>query len=267
MNLVDSYLNSIQGFKEYDNVSITYEKYCETIDLLLLNNSLSEGLFDSIRQLNISRELVKVFRDLKSGLISISKDFKLNLKDIVIAFKQREVFNVLKGFGFNIKLMVRCLSEFSNAVHGGLFTLFKELFRLKIFKKLRSGAIKIDEVLKRYPKLTKISGFVIAGLLLFIWLNMTFIGNLDYDFNFSDIASALHGSFSIADLFMSPEGLMLFTLFGTGSMLGLSVPWLGKSLYNLTLAIMYTGYVQSKEKDLKQFALKIKKKLKREKIS
>jgi hypothetical protein len=53
---------------------------------------------------------------------------------------------------------------------------------------------------------------------------MTFIGDLDYDFNFSDLIAALKGSFSIADLFTSPNGLMLIALFGTGSMLGLSVP-------------------------------------------
>ena len=162
--------------------------------------------------------------------------------------------------------MIRCLNEFSDAIHKGIFSVFKELFRLKIFQKLRSGAIKIDEVLEKYPKLTKITGFAVAGLLLFIWLNMTFIGNLDYDFNFSDIAGALKGSFSVADLFMSPHGLMLVALFGTGAGFGLSVPWLGKSLYNLTLAIMYTGYVKSKEKDLKGLVLKIKKKLKKKRI-
>lgn len=274
MSTIDIYLNSIQSSQNYDFSLVSYKMYCEALDLSLSNtltedyflNCLSEGILDDIKRMRLSKALVKVFRDLRSVLTSIGREFKLNLKDIVTAFKQREVFNMLRGFGFNIKLMIRCLNELTIAFEKGLLTIFKELFRLRIFQKLRSGAIKIDEVLETYPKLTKITGFVIAGLLLFIWLNMTFIGSFDYDFNFSNIAGALRGTFSIADLFVSPEGLMLVALFGTGSILGISAPWLGKSLYNLVMAIMYTGYIKSKEVDLKRFAKKIRAKLKRKRI-
>ena len=227
---------------------VTHEIYCEALDRVF-DDTLTEGLFDVLKKTSIATGLVNVFRNLRMGLEKISRDFKLNLADLIEAFKQKDVFNMLKAFGFNIKLVFRALMEFSKAVRGGLLEVFREMHKHKIFQQLRRGTMKIDEVLKKYPKLSKVTGIVVAGLLLFIWLNMTFIGDLDYDFNFTDLVNALKGSFSITDLFMSPEGLMLMTLFGTGAAFGLSVPWLGKSLYNLVLAITYTGYSHLRTKD------------------
>jgi hypothetical protein len=53
---------------------------------------------------------------------------------------------------------------------------------------------------------------------------MTFIGDLDYDFNFGDIINAISGNFSIEQLFFSSSGLMLITLFGVGNFMGISFP-------------------------------------------
>ena len=218
--------------------------------------------------MRLSSDLVKIFRDLKNEMIKIGRDFKVGLSDLVSAFKQREMFNVLKAFKFNIKLMFRAMGEASKALKGGLLTVFKEMYKTKAIQKLRSGALKVDDLLNKYPKLKVIGGVVIAGLLLYIWLNMTFIGDLDYDFNFSDTISALHGKYSIADLFVSPQGLMLIALFGSGTALGLSMPWLGKTAYNLTLAIVYTAYHKLKGHDrkFKDVVGRFKSKLKKERI-
>jgi len=170
---------------------------------------------------------------------------------LFLHLKKKQFYEILKSFRFNISLIFRCVFELSKAVRGGLLAIFKELYKTGAIQKLKSGAIKIDDILNKYPRLKMVGGVVVAGLLLYLWLNMTFIGDLDYDFNFSDISNALSGSFSIADLFVSPEGLMLLTLFGTGVGFGLSIPWLGKSAYNFTLAIFYTVYNRNKGKDFK----------------
>jgi hypothetical protein len=248
---------------------VTYEIYCEAIDGVfddtltesVFDKYIQEGVFDYLQKMKITSGLVRVFRDLRSGLEKVGRDFKIGIPDLVDAIKQRDVFMLFKAFGFNIRLMFRAVGEFTKAVRGGLLEIFRAMHRQKIFAKLRSGAIKIDEVIQKYPKLAKVTGIVVAGLLLFMWVNMTFIGDLDYDFNFSDLVDALRGNFSIADLFLSPEGLMLITLFGTGVVFGLSVPWLGKSLYNLILAIVYTGYARIKGKE-KKTLVGIQKKMK-----
>jgi len=248
--VVDYYLRSIEDLLFEDTQLVTYEIYCGAIDLVF-DNKLTESYFNenfagTIKNMNLARGLIRVFNELRYNIQKIGKDFSMNLNDLINAFKERNIYDMLKAFGFNIKLVFRAIGAFTNALRGGLLEVFKDMARTKTFQKIQSGAIKVDQVLDKYPILKRLTGIVVAGLLLYIWLNMTFIGDLDYDFNFSDTVAALHGSFSIADLFTSPEGMMLLTLFGTGFAFGLSVPWLGKSIYNLTVAIIYTGYAKIK---------------------
>jgi len=260
--MVNYYLRYLEDLIFEDTQLVTYETYCGAIDLVF-ENKLTESYFDenilgTIKKMNLARGLVKVFQELRYNIQKIGRDFTMNLNELINAFKDRNVYDMLRAFGFNFRLVFRSIGAFTNALRGGLLEVFKELARTKTFQKMRRGAIKVDQVLDKYPILKRLTGVVVAGLLFYIWLNMTFIGDLDYDFNFSDTVAALHGSFSIADIFTSPEGLMLVTLFGTGAAFGLSVPWLGKSLYNLTVAIVYTGYAKLKG-DKKKLALMKKK--------
>jgi hypothetical protein len=261
--IVTEYLDYVQS----DYSCVTYEMYCDALDLVM-NNQLTEGFFDGIRQMALPRELLRVFQELKFALSSIASEFRMGLPDLVSSFKQRDVFGVLRSFGFNIRLMFRALVSFTTAVRSGLLEVFRELYKTRAIQKLRAGVIKIDELLDKYPILKKVTGIVIAGLLLYIWLNMTFIGDLDYDFNFSDITAALGGTFSLANLFISPEGLMLLSLFGTGAAFGLSIPWLGKTVYNLVLALVYTAYYKYKGNDRKyrETINKMKKRMRGEKL-
>lgn len=254
--MIEEYLYQIQlDPSEY----ITFEVYCAALDSDIY---LQERFSD----LRIVRALKKVFNDLKRELKNIARQFKLSYQDLIKAFKNRDVFGVLKAFGFKIKLAFKAINELTKFVRGGLFEVFREIARTRTFQKIRSGAVKVDEVLNAYPVLKKMTGIAIAGLLLWIWLNMTFIGDLDYDFNFGDMADALAGKFSIAELFTSAQGLMLMTLFGTGFAFGLSVPWLGKSLYNFILALVYTAYAKLKDPESKVKLRDFKRRLKGEKL-
>lgn len=246
--------------EELDIEPITFEVYCEALDLVFANQ-LSEGFFDDLklRQKSLSSEWMKVFNNLKGGMAKIGQDFKLGSHQMISAFKQKSIYSIMKAFKFNILLAFRAVGEASKALRGGLAAVFKEIYNTKGFQKIRSGAIKVDTLLNRYPKLKKIGGIVVAGLLLYIWLNMTFIGDMDYDFNFTNTIEALQGRYSIADLFTSADGLMLITLFGTGATLGLSVPWLGAKAYNLLLALVYTGYYRYLGKDKRKYSEELKK--------
>ena len=222
---------------------MTYDIYCEALELSF-SNRLTENFFDAlkVRQKRLSGEWVQVFGNLKLGLAKIAQDYRLSSHELISAFKNKSIFSILKAFRFNLSLLFRAVGEASRAVRGTLSVVFKELYQTKAVQKMRSGAIKIDALLNRYPKLKKIGGLAVAGLLVYMWLNMTFIGDLDYDFNFTHVVDALGGKYSIADLFMSADGLMLIALFGTGTAFGLSMPWLGAKSYNLLLALVYTGY-------------------------
>ncbi len=224
---------------------ITFEIYCEALDFIGYHYYLLEDEFMAnlkMRHKRISGEWVSIFSKLKGSLIRISRDFSIGVRELITAIKRRSIFTALKAFGFNLTLMFKAVAEGAKALRGVLASVFKELYETKQVQKIRKGAQRIDQLLKRYPKLKMIGGVAIAGILLWMWVNMTFIGNLDYDFNFTNTIEALKGNFSIADLFVSADGLMLMALFGTGVGFGISVPWLGATAYNLVLALVYTGY-------------------------
>jgi len=141
-------------FKKYikDNIildvsGVSYEVYCNAIDKVLIDK-LDEGVFDSIKNLKITGSLIKVFKELKSSIVDISKQFDIGLSDIVIAFKQRDIFGLLRSVGFKIKLLFKSINALSTAVRGGLFSIFKEIADSGIMQKIRSGVMKIDDVIK-----------------------------------------------------------------------------------------------------------------------
>ena len=96
----------------------------------------------------------------------------------------------------------------------------------------------LDAFLAKHPKTKRIAGMAVAGILIYIWLNMTFTGNADYDFDMGDMIRALGGGFTLSTLFAGPEGMALLTLFATG-MIGLSFPWPGPQHFQFIGAVLY----------------------------
>jgi len=231
----------VLSFREF-NEDLTYEDW-ELALSYVESDYLNEGLLDNFK---IPAKIAKLFNTIKKEIGIIIDKFKLNIKDAVNAFKERHVFGILKGVGFSFKSLYRLYLDAYNLIVKGLFKTFEDIHKTKIFQKIQKGTIKIDEVLAKYPILKKLTGPIVAGLLLYIWLNMSFIGDLEYDMNIVNMFSALQGNFSVEDLFGSKDGLLLITLFGSGITLGLSAPWLGKTVLNMVLALVYTGLKYSK---------------------
>jgi len=226
-------------FQQYiEEPTLTYEEYCQAWDVYTLN----EGVIDAVMKF-LPSSIKKLFSDLKEYIDDMVSKFGVGIMDIVNAFKNRSVFDILKAFKFNIKLLLKAVRDALGLVKHGLFGIFKEIVKSDAFKKIQSGAMKVDELLNKYPILKKLTGVVIAGLLFYIWMNMSFTGDFQYDFDFSDITKALTGAFSINDLFFTPAGLTMLTLFATGTFTGMSFPWLASSLYNIVVALTYTGFV------------------------
>ena len=241
----------IETFNEYVfREKLDYALYEYMLDNMFDKEfQLDEGIKDYLKDVSskVLTSLKNIFGPLKNDILKIASEMKLDLSSVIEAFKQRDVFKFLKAIGFNLKKVLKAINQLTGVIRQGLFRVFQEMHKMGIFQQLNRGAMKIDELLERYPILKKLTGIAVAGLLIYIWLNMTFIGDLDFDFNFGDVVAAFAGKFSLAQLFTSPSGLMLMTLFATGSVI--SVPWLGASSLNLLLAVFYTGLVKMKEKN------------------
>jgi len=228
----------MKRFIEYStSTDITYNEWLDVLTTIE-NDILNEGIFDKLKLPAAALRIVKTF---KEELIKLKSVLKVDLKDLLSAFKEPHVFKILKVAKFSIKTLYNLYMNAYIVIREGIFKTFEEINKSGILKKIRKGTVKVDELLNKYPIIKKLSGPVIAGLLLYMWLNMSFISDLEYDMDISLMFSALKGSFSIEDLFGSDKGTMLIALFGVGFSTGLSAPWLGKTAYNLALALIYTG--------------------------
>lgn len=213
---------------------VSYEQYVQGVESYF---SVDEGLKELTDK---AANFVKSkFKEASKEIDRIMLDTGLSIVNIAHAFLEKDVYRMMKAFGFSIKVILKSLHDLTGLVRKGLFDVFEKLHKTKLFQKIHAGTVKWDEIVEQYPILKKVTGPIVAALLFYIWTQMTFIGNIDYDFDFSSITSALKGNYSLADLFGSPHGVMLLSLFASGSLI--SVPWLGSTAYNLILAIVYTS--------------------------
>lgn len=234
-------------------MAYTFYQYCEDLDdFLILDEQgiLTEGFIEKLQ--GIKGRIGEIILAIKNTLSGLLEDSKTDIRNIVNAFKQGKVFEILKHFGFSLVHMVKAINEASKFIAKGVLKVFEELHKTKLAQKIHAGGIAIDEVLNRHPILKKLTGPVIAGLLLYTWLNMTFIGNLEYDMDITNMFYALGGNFSVADLFTGKEGLARVALLGTGIVSGgvLSVAWLGSATANMAAALTYISIKNAREIDI-----------------
>lgn len=223
----------------------TYEQYCADLDSLA-SEELTEGFLDALK--GVRGKIGKIIALAKKTFSDIADETTLTLKDIIKAFKTKDVFKVLKAFGFSIRKILTAINKATLLINKGILNVFNELHKTKVMQKIKQGAMTVDDVLNKYPILNRIGGAVVAGLLMYIWLNMTFVGNFDYDMDIGAMADALLGNYSIHDLFISPAGNTMLLFLATGILSGgaLSVAWLGHTGANLALAISYAGLKRAK---------------------
>jgi hypothetical protein len=214
------------------NESLTYEEYVKVLDSIdMMDESLGEVL-------------PAMFREMKNVIIQLSNNLKMDLKIVVEAFKSGDFFKLVKTLGFDMILEV--LKDISRLISGPLNAAFKELYQTKAFDGFRDDKPKMKEFLDKHPALRKISKGVLTGLLIFLWMNLPFIGSFDYDFDMGEIIDAYKGKFGIEDFLASPDLVGYTVLLLFGEITGLSWMWLGGSLYNVGLAVLYTYYKRHK---------------------
>ena len=69
----------------------------------------------------------------------------------------------------------------------------------------------------RIRKTEQAADFIATGILILSWLNMSFTGDWDHDFDTDSITAAIAGNYSIHDLFLSPDGLQMLALLAAGT--------------------------------------------------
>jgi len=216
------------------------------------------SLSDKAKGLFSKEQTAGTLKDLKTHVDSVVKSVGVDAKVVAKAFKEPSVYNTVNALGGS-------LSAASKTIIGGARTVGKVLdvgggviSDAESFKKLEKGVIKVDELIDKNPKLKKLAGAAVAGIATYQWLNMSFSGDIESDYDVSLIAEGIAGKAGFADLINTPGGVKSMALLAAGIATGGGLPiWMsGKA--GLSMALAYTG---AKKMGDKESAKKIKEKM------
>lgn len=183
----------------------------------------------------------------------LAEQAKIGIKEITELLKNSGVFSFFKKIGFSVKKLFDLVKKGFKYYRDVQKAIAEYIASTGVVRWTEEKIRQLDEFLKKHPKVKRIAGIAVGAILLYIWLNMSFTGDFDYDFDQSTLIGALSGNFSLADIFTGPEGIKLLTLFFTGSVL--SFPWPGPQNALFIVSLLYG---LAKTYDVKKVASNIK---------
>jgi hypothetical protein len=165
-----------------------------------------------------------------ADLVNLFKDSRVVRFFSKIKWSMEKMFGLLKEGYKKMKGLQEALMEYARNSAGGKW----------VAKQLDSETLReIDLWLERHPKTRVLAGAGMAGLLVYIWWNMSYVGNPVFDFDLSDVLDALTGSFSLSNLFSGAKGVTLLLLFLTGSV-GIGFGWPGAKSIHFAISVIVT---------------------------
>jgi hypothetical protein len=187
-----------------------------------------------VNEIVIPSRLKKIWGFIKE----LGKKVSLKMVDLVKLFLNKTIFKFFAKIKFSMEWLFKLVKKGFKAYKDVIKAIGEYLASTKIGKWTEDKLKDLDAFLAKHPKTKRIAGMAVAGILIYIWLNMTFTGNADYDFDMTDMILALGGGFTLSTLFAGPEGMALLTLFATG-VIGLSFPWPGPQHFQFIGAVLY----------------------------
>lgn len=241
----------MQTFKEHyyqenDQCFLSYSQYCRDLDRLIAlhvscNGDLSQLHESSLKA--ISAPVMGIYNIINKHFSDAGKNFNFSYKHILRGLKTKNIYGFLRYFSFSLRRILFALEDLTGIISDSLRSGFRALGKIEKIRDRKQRARKIDDVLNQYPVLKKLTGPIVAVMLFFIWMNMAFTGSIKDDFDLTSMFSALVGKYSIETLFLSAQGMSMLSLLAVGLATGgvVSFVWVGSSLGNLTLALVYVA--------------------------
>ena len=182
-----------------------------------------------------------IYNGVKEHIGEVTKSVGVSTKEAVEAFKQPNVYNVLKGVGFSAKALGQTALGSMKTIKVALDGVSANLADTAPFKALKNGTMKADEFLNKNPSLKRITGVAVAGFATYQWLNMSFSGDIESDYDLSTVSDALRGDYSLTDVLSSPSGITGLGLLAAGLATGGLPIWMGGAK-GVTMALAYGGF-------------------------
>jgi hypothetical protein len=210
-------------------IELQYDEFVSFVNRYKLNEQ-----YHVVNEIVIPSRLKKIWGFIKE----LGKKVSLKMVDLVKLFLNKTVFKFFAKIKFSMEWLFKLVKKGFKAYKDVIKAIGEYLASTKVGKWTEDKLKDLDAFLAKHPKTKRIAGMAVAGVLIYIWLNMTFTGNADYDFDMTDMILALGGGFTLSTLFAGPEGMALLTLFATG-VIGLSFPWPGPQHFQFIGAVLY----------------------------
>lgn len=245
---------------------LTEAEYMDIVQYIdFENDSINEGI-DKYKTKDtkagafsgVASYLKDMYNKLKTEINAVKQEVGMSFFEVSImmqaAFKTPSVFGILKMFSFSIQKIAAAINGLTGLFRDGLMTVFTEMHKLGLFQKIQKGAMTADALIAKFPLLKTVTGPALAAFMLFTWINMTFIGNPKYDFDWSTMRDAFKGKASLAAVLTGPKGTLMLSLLGLGMITGAGFAWFGL-IGNVLFALLYTGYNSIKNPNRKVLAI------------
>ena len=169
---------------------------------------------------------------------NLVKDLGVARDELVNAIKEKSVFRAVKAVGLGGgKVALDGLKTVDSAVNFAA----DKVAATQMVQGLQKGTVKVDEFLNKYPKLKTVGGVAIAGFLTYQWLQMSFSGNLDSDYDLSNIPEAIAGNIGFTEVLATPAGIKGLGRLAAGIATGgMTTLWAG-GRKGMMMAAAYTG--------------------------
>jgi len=196
----------------------------------------SDGGRIQLAEFSFGKEIKEKIQFIKQ--LAIETGFKL--KDLLTLFMEKIVFKLFQIIGWSFKSLLELMKKGFDAYKNVQLAIAEFIGNTKAIDWTKDKLIELDRFLKTYPKTKRIAGVAVAGLLVYVWLTMTFTGDMLDDFDISIIFTAFNGSYNLFDIFGTPSGIRMLMLFATGAIAGLSFPWPGNNIIKFGIAVLIT---------------------------
>jgi hypothetical protein len=224
------------ALRESDIELYEFNKAIQILEYIEMN-PLEEGFLDNIMD-KLSSGIKKKIDFIKE----VAKIAGNNLKDLLQMFKDTRFFKIFQVIGFQIKKIINLFKLGIKTYNNIQNILAEKIASLGGVKYIKKNLHVLDDWFNEHPVMKKIGGVAVAGLLFYIWTQMSFTPDLEYSMDFKDIINGLMGNFSLGELFASPSGVTMLIYLASGMLLGLSAPWPGKQSTQIIGGLIFSSY-------------------------
>jgi len=229
---------------------MSVEEHTDFLQWIDQNTSLiEEGFFDKAKE--FLQSIPERFREAMGLIKELAKKAGAKIKEVINLFKNEHIYHFFRSIGWNIGLMARAVKIAMRKWTEVRQMLIDKLISLKPLEwvKRHWGQI-CREIDKWWKKLfPTIGGFILAGMLIWIWFSMTFTGDFHYDFDNQLIIDTLKNTAGFADCFQNNFDLFILLTIGltTGGAAIWGVQTVAMNAVRLTISMIYSILLKYKD--------------------